>query len=148
MPDLRVIPLKLPHRAYLQVHSNGQALSHALAWFEELKPPSLPIPKDTWIECQTAFYEGLTNAVRHAHHHLAKDTTIDIEVILAADSITISIWDYGQGFDIEQWLRTQPRPTPDQEGGRGWFMMSDIADRLSYTHTEDRRNCLKLIKYY
>ncbi|MDJ1172971.1 ATP-binding protein [Roseofilum capinflatum] len=140
--------MKLPHRADLQVHSDGQALARALAWFEHLNHPSLAIPEATWLQCKTAFYEGLTNAVRHAHRHLPEDTPIDIEVILAADSVTISIWDYGEGFDVEQWLRSQPPPRDDAENGRGWFMMSKIADFLSYTATEDERHCLKLIKHY
>lgn len=140
--------MKLPHRAYLQVHSDGQALTDGLEWFKSLKPPSLAIPEATWIECQTAFYEGLTNAVLHAHRDLPQNTPIDIEAILADDAVTMSIWDYGPGFDIDQWLGSQPRPHPDQEHGRGWFMMSDIADDLSYRTMEDGRNCLKLIKHY
>ncbi len=140
--------MKLPHRAYLQVHSDAQALAGALAWFENLNHPALAIPEAIWLQCKTAFYEGLTNVVRHAHQGLPQNTPIEMEVILTDHSVTISIWDRGEGFNIEQWLNHQPPPTDEAEHGRGWFMMSKIADSLTYTRTEDQRNCLRIVKEY
>ncbi len=108
-----------------------------------------PIPKKVWLESELALAEAFTNATRHAHKYLPTETPIDIQVKIYADKMEISIWDYGQPFDLLEWLKEQPTQTDIfVGGGRGIKLMSAIADDISYTRTSDNRNCLLIVKKY
>uniref|UniRef100_UPI00342DEF05 ATP-binding protein n=1 Tax=Okeania sp. SIO2F4 TaxID=2607790 RepID=UPI00342DEF05 len=108
-----------------------------------------PIPKKVWLQCELALAEAFTNATRHAHKYLSTETPIDIEVKIYADKMEISIWDYGQPFDLLEWLKDQPNQTDIfVGGGRGIKLMYAIADDISYTRTSDNRNCLLIVKQY
>lgn len=105
------------------------------------------MPPTIWMQSQAALVEGFTNAVRHAHHHLANDTPIDIEVRLDRGVIELRIWDRGNEFDLKAFMQTQPdRVEVEAEGGRGLKLMIKIADRLEYIRLDDQRNCLYVIK--
>ncbi|MEM1168675.1 MAG: ATP-binding protein [Cyanobacteria bacterium P01_H01_bin.35] len=139
---------KLPkfRKAYLQVHSDLTENDKVLSWFEQLH--QAPIPKTVWLQCELALAEGFTNATRHAHKYLPTETPIDIEVTMYTDHLEIRIWDYGQPFDLTEWLKVQPDPDIFAPGGRGIKLMSAIADNISYTRTSDNRNCLLIAKNY
>ncbi len=140
---------KLPKfsKAYLQVHSDLGENDKVLSWFEQLH--QAPIPKTVWLQCELALAEGFTNATRHAHKYLPRETPIDIEVTMYTDYLEIIIWDYGQPFDLLEWLKEQPTQTDIfVGGGRGIKLMSAIADDISYTRTSDNRNCLLIVKKY
>ena len=71
-----------------------------------------------------ALAEGFTNATGHAHKYLSREKPIDIEVTMYTNYEGIRIWDYGQPFDLTEWLKAQP----DQKdmfapGGRGIKLM-------------------------
>lgn len=87
--------------------------------------------------------------MRHAHRNLPPETPIALQVSFSADLMEIRIWDSGPPFDFEQKIQNL-RQEPDYKsgGGRGIVLMSKIADRLSYTRTEDNRNCLLMVKQY
>ncbi len=140
---------KLPkfHQANLQVCSDLGENDKVLLWFEQLHQP--PIPKKVWLECELALAEAFTNATRHAHKYLPRETPINIEVTIYTDQMEISIWDYGQPFDLLEWLKQQPTQTDIfAGGGRGIKLMYAIADDISYTRTSDNRNCLLIVKKY
>ena len=108
-----------------------------------------PIPKKVWLQFELVLAEALTNAVCHAHKYLPTETSIDIEVKIYTDYLEIIIWDYGQPFDLLEWLKEQPTQTDIfVGGGRGIKLMSAIADDISYTRTSDNRNCLLIVKKY
>jgi serine/threonine-protein kinase RsbW len=122
-------------------------LEEVLSWFEQLNQPS--IPKKVWLQCQLALAEGFTNAVRHAHKGLPTDVSIDLEVTLLPQHLEMRIWDQGPPFDLEKWLQThEPKMDAGAGGGRGLAILNQIADQLSYTRTDDNRNCLLLVKNY
>ena len=103
------------------------------------------------MACKTAFHEGLTNAVRHAHKDLSTNTLIDIEVSIEikTKTIEIRIWDRGPGFDLQDKIAEMvEQNSPDNSWGRGLLLMRDLGDRLSYTQTNDNQNCLLFVKYY
>ena len=140
---------KLPkfRKAYLQVHSDLRENDKVLSWFEQLQ--EAPIPKTVWLQCELALAEGFTNATRHAHKSLARETPIDIEVTMYTDYLEIRIWDYGQPFDLLEWLKQQPVQTDIWDGGgRGIKLMYAIADHISYTRISDNCNCLLIVKKY
>jgi cellulose synthase (UDP-forming) len=132
---------------HLQVNTEPKDLSQVLSWFDQL--PHLSIPKNVWLECQTALAEGFDNAVRHAHKGLPPKTPIHIEVIIFTQSIEMRIWDYGPDFDFEGHLQQMPDQVDEMaEGGRGLGIMQQLADYLSYTRATDNQNCLLIIKSY
>lgn len=152
-PDLSVVDLKGFEKlrdfkpSIKQVPTDLKALEPLLSWFEQLNQPS--IPRKVWIQCQLALAEGFTNAVRHAHKDLPRQSPIDIEVTLFPQSLELRIWDQGPPFDLEQRLRNQEQKVDkDKGGGRGIAILQKIADKLSYTRTDDNRNCLLIVKSY
>jgi serine/threonine-protein kinase RsbW len=138
--------LKLPHKVCLQVNTDLSALIQVLAWFDQFNYPALP--QKVWLQCQLALAEGFTNAVRHAHKNQPVDTPIDIEVIQFDGTLEIRIWDQGAPFDLHQTLQRMPPTSGDTLGGRGLILMQRLSDKLSYTRTNDDRNCLLLVKKY
>lgn len=140
--------LGIEQQDHLTVKSELKLLNLVQQWFEQfcLKylSPSL------WSESQLyrlnlALAEGFTNAVRHAHHALPPETTIDIDVCLFLDRLEIRIWDRGKPFNPDA-IR-EPEPGTLQVGGYGWFLLRRLADRVVYERTLDGRNCLLIVKY-
>lgn len=130
-----------------QVLTDLKALDEVLSWFNQLEQPS--IPKKVWLQCQLALAEGFTNAVRHAHKNLSPDVPIDLEVTLFPEHLEICIWDQGQPFDLEQRLQKLDRLVDEQAGGgRGIAILQKIADKITYTRTNNNRNCLLIVKRY
>ncbi|MBW4650682.1 MAG: ATP-binding protein [Kastovskya adunca ATA6-11-RM4] len=122
-------------------------LDPVLSWFNGLNQPF--IPKKVWLQCQLALAEGLTNAIRHAHKGLPTEAPIDIEVTVFPTSLEMRIWDQGPPFDLEQRLPDMQQKADEQAiGGRGIAILQKIADQLSYTRTEDNRNCLLVVKSF
>ena len=76
--------------------------------------------------------EAMANAIQHANEgDPAKE--VHIEISIAKKVLTIKVFDFGQGFDIDQYIK--PRP-PLDEHGRGIYLMSTIMDEMAYVETE------------
>jgi serine/threonine-protein kinase RsbW len=130
----------------LQVKTDLNELVEVLAWFNQLHQDY--IPKIDWLKCQTALAEAFTNVVRHAHKNLPYETAIKLEASLASDYLEFKIWDYGAQYDLDHEISILPDEVEETAiGGRGLYLLKEIADRLSYTRTGDR-NCLLLVKNY
>jgi serine/threonine-protein kinase RsbW len=130
-----------------QVITDLDELSRVLTWFNQLYRPY--IPKMDWMKCQTALAEAFTNAVRHAHREKPPETPIWLEATLTDKFLEFKIWDLGVGFDLDKKLANLPRVIdPNATGGRGLDLLDQIGDILSYTRTEDDRNCLHLLRHY
>ncbi len=135
----------MPQRFLLQTRTDLKHIDEVLEWFEHIKQSELP--KQIWSQCRLALVEAFTNAVRHAHRDMAPDIPVKLEVILFAEYLEMRIWDCGSPFDLEQRLKNLPEMVDcDREHGRGLLIMNNIADRLSYTRTDDDRNCLLIVK--
>lgn len=130
----------------LQVPSDLQVLTQVMFWFEHLERPA--ISPQIWVQCQTMLAEGLTNAIRHAHQDRDNHLPIDLEVAISYQRITIRIWDYGPAFDLEEKLKELPKIVDQgQCGGRGLWIMQQLADHLEYRRINDQRNCLVMVKH-
>lgn len=131
----------------LRINTDLTELTQVLSWFESFYQPD--IPKEVWLQCQTALAEGVTNAIRHAHKNQSLETPIDLEVHHSASTLEIRIWDYGPPFDFNAKL-AQIANTVDTHasGGRGLQILQSVADYLSYSRTPDQRNCLLIVKQY
>lgn len=135
-------------QAHLTVKSDLNVLTYVQEWFKHfcLKHST----KLFWLESQLyplnlALAEGFTNAVRHAHHELPRETSIEIDVFLWEDRIEIRVWDHGQPFNPD--ALEEPQPGTLREGGYGWFLLRRLADRVRYERSQDGRNCLSIVKH-
>ena len=140
--------LRIIEQAHLQIQSDLRELDYILKCFEEFDHSW--IPHKIWLQCQLAVVEGFTNAVRHAHKDLPRELNIDIEVILFAQGWELRIWDHGPPFDLNERIEEILSSTENNlsGGGRGLEILSKVSDHLSYSRTEDQRNCLLMRKYY
>jgi serine/threonine-protein kinase RsbW len=133
---------------HLQVKTELEALKEVLQWFEGLVFPSIP-QKMGW-QCEVALVEAFTNAVRHAHQNLPKNTPIELEVKLFPSFLEMRIWDQGQPFDLKAKLQKGEKEVSslEKEGGRGLQFINKLTDELQYLNLPNRRNCLVMRKKY
>ncbi|MEO0985634.1 MAG: ATP-binding protein [Cyanobacteria bacterium J06639_14] len=130
-----------------KTETDPRVLQSILSWFDNFH--ALPMPQDTWLQCQLALIEGFTNVVRHAHRGLPTETPIEIEITVTTECMDIKIWDCGPGFDFESVLNTKlQQPNFDSPGGRGLSIMYRVADTVDYSRTADQRNCLHIRKCF
>jgi serine/threonine-protein kinase RsbW len=131
----------------LVVNTELEDLVPVLQWFEEMAQFRLP---DSIIwQIKVALAEGFTNTVRYAHDDLPSTTPIQIELVFLTDNLTISIWNFGQPFDLEKKLEEinqSPTPPLEKESERGLLFIKALTDNLQYLRLEDGRNCLVLSK--
>jgi len=131
----------------MQTETDLEALAMVLQWYDQLN--NLPIPKRVWMECQLALAEGFTNAVRHAHKYLPSSTMIELEIKVFGDRLKMKIWDCGKPFDFQAQLRKFLAETEELQAEKeGVLLLQRIADKLSYKRTDDRRNCLAIVKHF
>ncbi len=133
---------------HLTVKSELKILNQVQLWFEQFcLQHSSQLPwSESQIYClKLALAEGFTNAVRHAHHTLPPETTIDIGLTLWVDRIEIRIWDQGKPFNPD--VLEEPEPGTLQEGGYGWFLLRRLADQVIYERSSDSKNCLLIVKH-
>jgi serine/threonine-protein kinase RsbW len=133
---------------HLRVKSDLTILNQVQHWFEQFCLQHLS--QERWSESQLyrlnlALAEGFTNAVRHAHHALPPETSIDIDLKLRGDRLEIRIWDQGKPFNPD--ALKEPEPGTLQEGGYGWFLLRRLTDRVVYERGSDGRNCLLIVKH-
>jgi serine/threonine-protein kinase RsbW len=130
-----------------QVKTDLSVLDKVLGYFEQLDQPW--IPRQDWLQAQLALAEGFTNAVRHAHRGFSPDVPIEINLLLYPQSMEIRIWDRGQPFDLEDFLRQLgQRDTRFSGHGQGLPILQKIAAHLSYQRSSDQRNCLLIVKNF
>ena len=95
----------------LQLNSDIHAVAQVLSWLEQLDP--LGIPVAVLHQCKLAVVEGFTNAVRHAHKNLPRETPIDLEITVFNERLEIKIWDRGKPFDFKAKLKEElPEESP------------------------------------
>ncbi|NEO26200.1 MAG: ATP-binding protein [Kamptonema sp. SIO4C4] len=139
--------MDFPKQTTLQVISDLEQLNHVLAWFDQSRPTA--IAQKDWLQCQLALAEAFTNAVRHAHHGLPRETSITIEVLLWEKHLELKVWDQGPPFDLKSRLiLEQTEADHHRGGGRGLAILAKIADDLQYSRTPDGHNCLSIVKQY
>jgi serine/threonine-protein kinase RsbW len=130
-----------------KVDSDLKSLDTVLNYFEQLELAG--VPKKDWLHCQLALAEGFTNAVRHAHRQLPPEIPIEIEIDLSPSQMELRIWDQGPVFDLEGFIQENiPHDHHFSGHGQGLPILQKIASKLTYTRTEDQRNCLLIIKQF
>ena len=139
--------MNFPTQIKIEANSDLNAIDRVLFQFNQMYHST--ISQQDWLQCQLVLVEGFTNAVRHAHNNLPKDTPITIKIILEAKKITIRIWDYGRPFDLELFIKNISKQDNNWQGsGRGIAIMKKVADTLTYERVSPQQNCLKIVKYF
>jgi len=85
--------------------------------------------------------EAYSNVIRHAHKD-KPNLPVQIRLEVKEHDIALEIWDYGQGYNKQDY--DPPTPEAKQESGYGWLIMNRLMDRVDYGLQIDGRNCLKL----
>jgi serine/threonine-protein kinase RsbW len=67
----------------------SNAVAQALSRVEQLEP--LPIPQAVLHQCKLAVSEAFTNAVRHAHKNLPRETPIELEITVVNEGLELKI---------------------------------------------------------
>jgi serine/threonine-protein kinase RsbW len=125
---------QLIHQSHIQVTTHLSEVSIALKWFEQFHRP--PLTHRLWQQANIALMEGLTNAIRHAHHDLPRPTPIDLNANLFSHGIQISIRDYGAPFDLEELLNSLSQPLADPIERRshwGGVLLRKLRDKHDWT---------------
>ena len=77
--------------------------------------------------------EAMANAIQHANvSDPAKEVHIEISIV--GRRLQIRVYDFGEGFDIDQYC--QPSH-PLEEHGRGIYLIRSIMDEMCYKKTAD-----------
>jgi len=85
--------------------------------------------------------EAMANAIQHANEgDPAKEVHIEISTV--SQRLIIKVFDFGPGFDVEQYIK--PRH-PLEENGRGIYLIHTIMDEISYNLTDDG-HVLEMVK--
>jgi serine/threonine-protein kinase RsbW len=130
-----------------QFPSDLYLLDEVLSWFNQIHESF--IPAKVWSQCQLALAEGFTNAVRHAHKDYSPEVPIEIEITIFPEYLELRIWDRGLPLDLTTKLQQMQENTNERaEGGRGLIILFKMADSLTYSRTEDDRNCLLFVKQF
>ena len=130
----------------LQVNTDLNELTTVLDWFEQIHDETMP--KRDWLGLKTALAEVFTNAVRHAHKDMPKETPINLEATLTENTLEVKVFDFGIGFDLSSKLSNLDNVDINALGGRGLDLIHQIVDVFSYERVEGDRNCMLIIKHY
>lgn len=86
--------------------------------------------------------EAMVNAIKYGNPE-NREESVHILITISDNILLIRIYDYGQGFDINE------IPEPDFEGlddrGRGIFLIKSLMDTVSYRR-DIQGNILEMIK--
>ncbi len=85
--------------------------------------------------------EAMANAILHANEG-DPDKEVHIEISIVDQRLIIRVFDFGQGFDVKQYI--EPRH-PLDDHGRGVYLIHTIMDEISYQETESG-HVLEMIK--
>jgi len=85
--------------------------------------------------------EACNNAIKHTDAH-AKWQPVAVEVRIEPAQIEMRIIDHGPGFE---WPQTAELPRPEEESGRGVFLIRALTDDAAYLRQPDK-NVLVLRK--
>ncbi len=129
----------------LAVRSDLGELDTVLFWFERQQHPD--VPSDLWMQAQLALVEGFTNAVRHAHAHLAAPPQVQLSLQRSREAFCIQIIDHGEPFDfvaalarVEAEIAASGHDPLAREAHWGLVMFLKLQNEFGWTINHCRRN--------
>lgn len=124
----------------LQVECNFAAVRNSATAVREYLAAHGVAERDLWA-CELAFVEGCNNAVQHTPPHRAAEKIL-VELSCDSTRLELRIKDHTHGFEFPAESRL---PAPDEERGRGIYLMRSLMDEVDYIH-DPSSNCLVLRK--
>ena len=97
--------------------------------------------RDLLYNIDLSLSEACANVVRHAYAHepFSPNQLIQIDIVLnEGETIEIEVSDWGCGFP--EWPVDIQNASPEAEGGRGLFIMSELADEFKLKREGDRNS--------
>lgn len=92
--------------------------------------------KDLLYNLDLVLSEACANVVRHAYDDRVRG---DIQIVITIDrprTIKLEVADWGPGFKFSD--KAVKNAEPEAEGGRGLFIMKELADEFSVRRMDDR----------
>lgn len=77
--------------------------------------------------------EAVTNAIEHGNA-LDESKSVKMEMAVQASVLLVSVEDEGPGFDLKSVKDPLQEENLLAEGGRGLFLIDEMADRVTYEH--------------
>ena len=93
------------------------------------------------MDCELALVEACNNAIQNATPE-SRDLPVEIEIVCKAREIEMRVADHTPGFD---WPQRAHLPAPNQERGRGIYLIQAVMDKAHYTRSR-AKNVLVLRK--
>lgn len=93
------------------------------------------------MDCELAMAEACNNAIQNASP-LGRNLPVEIDVICRAREIEMRVADHTPGFE---WPERAQLPAPNQERGRGIYLIQAVMDTAHYTRNR-AKNVLVLRK--
>jgi serine/threonine-protein kinase RsbW len=75
--------------------------------------------------------EAVTNAIEHGNK-LTASKNVEVELIISAAKITVTVTDEGEGFDPSQAKDPLKKENLLDDSGRGIFLMKQFSDEMEY----------------
>ena len=134
--DRIAVDIKVPNQTrYLRLIGHiGENIAHTLRNYSGNR-------EKLAYDLNLVLTEAMANAIQHANEgDPAKEVHIEISIV--DQRLFIRVFDFGQGFDVKQYV--EPRH-PLDEHGRGIYIIHTIMDEISYQAT-DAGHVLEMIK--
>jgi serine phosphatase RsbU (regulator of sigma subunit)/anti-sigma regulatory factor (Ser/Thr protein kinase) len=80
------------------------------------------------LACELALVEACNNAIRYVSD-ARRDLPVEIQIFCEKSRLEMHIVDHTDGFD---WPERVELPEPEQENGRGLFIIQSVMDRVQY----------------
>lgn len=103
-----------------------------------LQLPGKSLDQKKIFQLELAVNEVIVNIIEHSYKR-SPGKKIKLKAHVAAESLVFEIFDQGVQFKPKDITR----PEPDQEHGRGLFLIHESVDHVSYSH-ENGNNCCRL----
>lgn len=120
-----------PEHVVLRVHNDRGAISAAESRLLDALD-KFAYAKASRFAVRLAVEEALTNAFRHGHRSLPRETPVTLDLTVGPEEVKISVEDQGPGFTPE----AVPDPTLDENldkpAGRGLMLMRAYMASINY----------------
>lgn len=128
---------KQPERILLTLHNDRAEISAAESRLLEALD-RFAYAKASRFAVRLAVEEALTNAFRHGHKALPRETPVTLDLTVGPEEVTIAVEDQGPGFTPE----AVPDPTLDENldkpQGRGLMLMRAYMASIDYNSKGNR----------
>jgi serine/threonine-protein kinase RsbW len=96
-------------------------------------------------DISTAIIEACTNAIEHGNR-FSPTKKVKVVFVFSETAIRTRIYDEGDGFDYESYLKQDNPPDLLSEKGRGLLIMKVFSDELKFNFVPSEGLCVELLK--